>query len=50
MPKRRSEGRIHVSCWRCKWKGGLYDSLEDANRAIGRHIKTERPQARCGSD
>jgi hypothetical protein len=38
MPRRRPSGRIHVSCWRCRWKGGRYDTLEDANRAIVRQI------------
>jgi hypothetical protein len=45
MPKRRPSGRIHVSCWRCRWRGGSYDTLEDANRAIGRHIETEKHAA-----
>jgi hypothetical protein len=41
MPKRRKAGRIHVSCWRGKWKGGVYESPEDAKRAIARHIECE---------
>jgi hypothetical protein len=41
MPTRRPSGRIHVSCWRCRWKRGRYDTLEDANRALARHIETD---------
>jgi hypothetical protein len=42
MPKHSPSGRIHVSCWRCRWKGGSYDTQEDANRAIPRHIENEK--------
>jgi hypothetical protein len=45
MPKRSLSGRIHVSCWRGRWKGGRYDSLEDANRALARHIETVKHAA-----